>query len=151
MVRKLSNLEKEFVEIRKEQIKEENSFSSKTFFTITSIIVGGLFLYLKNDTGNLDKTLAALIVLGISLFVLQVWGATHDIKWSYHNLMVALKSGKLKDYEIKRTSWYNKILFGLSIGLLSSIFVIILTSNFLASIITGVVIAIVFIFSKRSF
>ena len=52
MVKKLNEIEKKLVNIRLSQIKEEHSFSSKTFFTVLSIIVGAIFLYFKEGNHN---------------------------------------------------------------------------------------------------
>ena len=151
-IREIDDTEKELINIEKSRIKDEHSFSSKTFFTIISIVIGGIFLYFRNSCPIVKEPFVAFIFFGILLFVIQVWGTTSDLKWSYHNLMKnIITSKKLEDYLPKKKSWYQRILFGFSVGYFTFLILFILTKSVKISLIVGFIIGVIFIISPRHF
>ncbi|PIN86269.1 hypothetical protein COV19_05665 [Candidatus Woesearchaeota archaeon CG10_big_fil_rev_8_21_14_0_10_44_13] len=147
MVRKLSDKEKELINVRLSYIKENNSFVGKVFFTIVSIVVGGIYLLFQsgiNWTEPLTKLIVGTIIFGLILFWLRVIISLSNIRFSYDGLIEKIiNSRSLSDYKIKKTSEWVKIFDALPIGYLSAVLIILFSNNLKTSLISGLLIGIV--------
>lgn len=148
----LSDMEKEIIDLRKNQIRDENSFYSKTFFTIVTIIVGLLYVFIKKPDFQLTVNWLALILFGVLLFYVQIWGMTSDLKRMYNDLlMVVINSQNLIDYKIKKSGWASKIYFGISVGYFVFVIILMVFRSFWWAIVSGILSAIISCFAPRHF
>ncbi len=150
--KKINQIEKELINIRLIQIKEEPSFLSKTFFTVLSIIVGAIFLYFKEGKPQLNNYWIAFFLFGVLIFILQVWGTKNDLRRVYDNLMGnVIKSNNLEDYRAKKRSWFDRVMFGISVGYFMFIILLLIGIHFKWSLIFALIFAVIFSIAPRHF
>ena len=91
-------------------------------------------------------------MIGILIFILQVWGTIMDLRRDYDELMSAvISSNKLDDYKIKKVDWFDRILFGASIGLFIFLILMIFGVSLKWSLISALIVAIMFMIAPRHF
>ena len=149
----LSEVERELIKVNLSRIKEENSFSIKTFFTIVAIIAGWLTLSFDKQGSELSNTIAIFVVIGILVFITQTSFTISNIRRMHNTLIENIRSSQgLKKYDIKKKEWFDKILFGLSLGLMSLIILVMIVKETNTIIyIIAIIMAIIGTFSNRHY
>ena len=148
----LEQREKEIIDLRKSHIKDESSFYSKIFFTVVSIVIGFVYLYIKGPDFKLTEGWLALIIFGILLFYIQSWGLISDLRRLYNKLISnVIESDKLEDYNIEKRGWYYRITFGISVGYFVFVIILLLFKSLWWAFGLGIIFAIAFSFAPRHF
>ena len=138
MVNKIDDLKRILIEVRKDWIKESNSFSNKNFFTIVTLIAGVVGLYIKKGVDNdtpLSNSFTAMILLIIIFLMLKTLFTSSDVKLEYNKLMdIIIKNKSPQEYIIEKTKFRNKLMDGLLIGILVMFVLLIFNANIKVSV-----------------
>ena len=146
----LSPREKELIDLNYNLIKEETSFSIKVFFTIVSIIIGAVGLYLKSGTSTFGSGFIVLISIGLSLFIIQTIMTVSDLRSDFNSLCSKIiDSDNLDKYKIKKSSLLKRIMDGLLVGFIFGISILVISNKLLISIIFVIIVGLGVIFSPR--
>ena len=153
MTKKIDDLEKNVIAIRKIYLNSEHSFSIKLFFTFLGIFIGFVYYIIKGPAVSLtSEDIIALMAAAVMIFFLPRNKNSSNLKRACNGMIKdIIESKNPKDYFIKPDSYWDRFIVGLTGAYFLFVVIIILFHNLLWSILISLVFAIYLFFSKFNY